>query len=73
MFKNTIGSNNIALGDSAGSNLTVGNNNIEIGNPGLAAETNAIRIGRQGTQTQTYIAGISGAAVTGSDVVVNAS
>jgi len=73
MFNNTIGSNNIALGDSAGSSLTVGNNNIEIGNPGLAAETNAIRIGRQGTQTQTYIAGISGAAVTGTDVVVNAS
>ena len=33
-------------------------------------KTNAIRIGTQGTQTQTYIAGISGAAVTGVDVVV---
>src|SRR5262249_47370554 len=57
---NATGSNNIALGDSAGSNLTVGSNNIEIGNAGLAAETNAIRIGKQGTQTQTYISGISG-------------
>jgi hypothetical protein len=70
MLNNTTGSNNIALGDSAGSNLTVGSNNIEIGNPGLAAEANAIHIGKQGTQTKTYIAGISGAAVTGADVVV---
>jgi len=73
MFSNMTGGNNIAVGDSAGSSLTVGNNNIEIGNAGLTAETNAIRIGRQGIQTQTFIAGISGAAVTGSDVVVNAS
>jgi hypothetical protein len=70
---NTTGANNVALGVLAGHSLTIGNNNIEIGNPGLAAETNAIRIGKQGTQTQTYIAGISGAPVTGVDVVVDAS
>jgi hypothetical protein len=61
------------LGDSAGLNLTTGSNNIDIGSPGVAAETNAIRIGKQGTQTQTYIAGISGAPVTGSTVVINAA
>src|SRR5215469_16874066 len=73
VFNNTTGSNNISLGDSAGLNLTSGSNNIEIGSPGVAAEANAIRIGKQGTQTQTYIAGISGAPVTGSTVVINAA
>jgi hypothetical protein len=70
MLSNTTGANNIAVGVGAGQALTIGNNNIEIGNAGVAAETNAIRIGTQGMQTQTYIAGISGAAVTGADVVV---
>ncbi len=53
--------------------LTTGNNNIEIGNLDLPAETNAIRIGNQGTQTQTYIAGISRAPVTDSPVMVAAN
>jgi hypothetical protein len=73
MFNNKIGTNNIAVGVGAGQALTAGNNNIEIGDAGLAAETNAIRIGKQGTQTQTYIAGISGAPVVGVDVVVAAN
>ena len=73
LFNNTTGSNNIAVGVGAGQALTIGSNNIEIGNAGLAGETNAIRIGKQGTQTQTYIAGISGAPVTGSTVVINAA
>jgi hypothetical protein len=60
---NTTGSNNIALGLSAGSNLTTGNNNIEIGNRGVPGEDGTIRIGNYRTQTSTYIAGISGAAV----------
>ena len=71
MFNNTTGSNNTALGFQAGYFLTTGSNNIDIGNLGVAADTNAIRLGRQGIQTATYIAGISGAPVTGSDVVVN--
>jgi hypothetical protein len=68
---NTTGSFNIALGEGAGNNLTTGDNNIDIGNGGLAAEGNAIRIGA--LQTATFIAGIHGAAVTGSAVVVNSS
>jgi hypothetical protein len=68
---NTTGSNNIALGDSAGFNLTTGSNNIDIGNSGFAAESNTIRIGTRGTQTATFIAGISGVAVTGSQVVIS--
>jgi hypothetical protein len=56
---NTTGSNNIALGYNAGLNLTTGSNNIDIGNSGDAGESNVIRIGTQGTQAFTIIAGIS--------------
>lgn len=63
LFNNTTGSNNIALGSNAGSNLTAGNNNIDIFARGVAGEANTIRIGKQGTQRQTYIAGIYGATV----------
>jgi trimeric autotransporter adhesin len=63
MRSNTTGNNNTALGSNAGINLTTGSNNIEIGDPGVAGEANTIRIGRQATQTKTFIAGISGATV----------
>jgi hypothetical protein len=73
------GNNNIAVGDSAGGNLT-GNdsNNIEIGNFGIAGDSNVIRIGTVGsgepfTQTAAFIAGISGATVTGVPVLVSSS
>ena len=62
---NTTGSSNIALGASAGQNLTTGSNNIDIGNAGVAGESNTIRIGTVGTQTNTFIAGISGVTVAG--------
>jgi hypothetical protein len=75
LSRNSTGSFNVALGYLAGSNLTKGNNNIDIGANvlGIANEANTTRIGKQGTQKQTFIAGISGTAVTGSQVVVNAS
>src|SRR5262249_49793550 len=60
---NTTGSGNIALGDSAGINLTTGKNNIDIGNAGVAGEANKIRIGATGVQKATFIAGISGVTV----------
>ncbi len=69
----TTGGSNIALGFQAGVNLTTGGNNIDIGAPGAAGESNKIRIGKQGTQNGTFIAGISGVAVTGTQVVVNAN
>jgi hypothetical protein len=59
------------LGILAGFNLTTGDNNIDIGNAGAAAEANAIRIGRVHPEsdinpgallpahTVTFIAGIS--------------
>jgi hypothetical protein len=71
LFDNTIGENNIALGADAGHNLTTGSNNIDIGNEGARGESATIRIGTQGTQTKTFIAGISGAAIRGMEVRVN--
>jgi len=73
LLNNTTGKNNIALGANAGSNLTTGNNNIDIGGTGVAAEANTIRIGKQGTQKNTLVAGIFGTAVSGSTVVVNST
>ena len=71
---NNTGSNNIAFGYAAGTNATTGNNNIYIGNVGVAAEGNTIRIGTLGTQTSTFIAGISGAtSASGVAVYANAS
>jgi Chaperone of endosialidase len=70
---NNDGDNNIALGNSAGSNLTTGDNNIDIGNTGATGESGKIRIGTRGTHTATFIAGISGVAVTGSQVIVNSN
>jgi uncharacterized coiled-coil protein SlyX len=71
LLNNTTGDGNIALGNFAGSNLTTGDKNIDIGNLGVAAEANTIRIGTQGTHTRTFVAGITGAAVTGVAVKVN--
>jgi hypothetical protein len=65
------GDNNIALGFRAGSSLTTGNQDIDIGNLGVAGESGTIRIG-SAAQTRTFIAGISGQAVSGSPVYVNA-
>jgi S-adenosylmethionine hydrolase len=71
---NTTGSNNIALGSSAGANLTTGVNNIDIGNAGVAAESKTIRIGVQGTQGATFVAGIYGVTASGGAAVyINSS
>ncbi len=62
---NTTGNSNIALGSNAGFNLTTGSSNIEIGNRGVAGEAKTIRIGTKGTNTSTFIVGISGVTVAG--------
>ena len=75
MLGNFAGNNNIAIGVTAGINLT-GDNNIDIGNEGVSGEANTIRIGGDvgfGAQTATYIAAISGVAVVGDPVVVDAN
>jgi hypothetical protein len=60
---NNKGSYNIGIGSNAGANLTSGSNNIDIGNLGVAGEAAKIRIGKQGTQAATYVAGIYGKTV----------
>src|SRR5439155_7329872 len=51
-----------------------GSNNIDIGNLGVARDSRRIRIGTAGTQTNTFIAGISGATVpSGVGVIVGSN
>jgi len=69
LFRNTSGGDNIALGFNAGSQLTTGSNNIDIGNVGVAGEANTMRIGIEGTQTKTFIAGIRGATTGFADAI----
>ena len=73
LANNTTGNHNTALGVDAGSNLTTGDNNLDIASVGVAGEANTIRIGTSGDQTKTFIAGISGTAVTGVAVRVSSS
>lgn len=58
LLMNTTGDNNIAVGCGAGSEATTGSNNIYIGNPGVAGESNTIRIGDSSIQTRAFLAGI---------------
>jgi hypothetical protein len=71
LFNMTGGVGNIALGSSAGVNLVTGANDIYIGNAGAAQEDKTIRVGN--VQTRTFVAGISGVAVTGPAVHVSGS
>jgi Chaperone of endosialidase len=70
LFSNTTGDSNIGLGSFAGSNIVAGSNNIEIGGAGTADESTTIRIGIQGLQTATFIAGISGTPISEEAAVV---
>jgi hypothetical protein len=56
---NNTGSFNIAIGFTAGFNLTTGSDNLDIGASGVAGESNTIRIGNV-HQTATFIKGIRG-------------
>jgi hypothetical protein len=75
LMANRGGNHNIALGHEAGINVGGLNNprdnNIEIGNGGDFFDNATIRIGD--VQTRTFIAGISGSAVVGNTVVVDAN
>jgi hypothetical protein len=62
------GSNNIAIGPLAGSNLNAGeSNNIYIGDPGVAGESNTVRIG--GGSQGVFIASLIGTVITGGATV----
>jgi Chaperone of endosialidase len=63
LVNSTSGSYNIALGADAGINVTTGSNNIEIFSSGSSSDDSTIRIGDQGIQTNTFIAGIYGATI----------
>ena len=65
LSQNTTATNDIALRFGAGNKLTSGDSNIEIGSFGTPGETRTIRVGRQGTQRATFIAGITGETVAG--------
>ena len=66
------GSNNVAVGCLAGYNLTSGDSNIYIGHPGVASESDAIRVGN--LQIATYLAGVYGqTSGSGLAVYVNSS
>ena len=70
--KNTSGQYNVAVGWDAGFALTIGSNNID--NEGKAGDNDTIRIGTQGTQTNTSIAGIyNNTGVTGLFVVIDST
>jgi len=71
----TSGSSNIAIGALAGTNLMTGSSNIYIGaDSGASSESNTLRIGTTGTQTATFMAGISGVtSASGVAVFVNPS
>jgi hypothetical protein len=64
----TTGDNNIALGFGAGSQIAGGTGNIDIGNAAPGDESNVIRIG--GSQTATFLAGVSGATSAGGTAVL---
>lgn len=67
LYSNTTGSQNIAEGYKAGYSLTTGSNNIDIGNQGVAGESDTIRIGSFSTQTAVYLAGAATGLAAGGD------
>lgn len=75
LYSNTSGSNNIGIGEFADYYSTTGSYNIDIGNYGQSGESNTMRLGSSGSQTRTFIAGISGVNLNGggSEVYINSS
>jgi hypothetical protein len=70
--RNVSGSSNTAIGAYAGFNVR-GRNNLDIANEGMASDNGVMRIGVEGTQTQTYIAGILGNPMSGSAVYISST
>jgi hypothetical protein len=67
LFSLTTGFANTAVGASAGQSIKTGGFNIDIGEfaDGGTDESNTIRIGSEGTQDRTFIAGIFGSTSSG--------
>jgi hypothetical protein len=60
LFSNQDGRDNLALGVAAGYYVT-GSYNIDLAHNGFAGESNTMRLGIEGAQTKTFIAGIRSA------------
>jgi hypothetical protein len=71
----TSGANNTCIGYNSGSSYSSSENgNIVIGlNTGTLGDINIIRIGVQGTQVKSFIAGISGITAAGSPVAISST
>ena len=67
LLRTISGNSNLALGQGAGALLTSGSNNIYLSHPGVATESNTLRLGS--THTRTFIAGVFGKLVTGGAAV----
>jgi uncharacterized coiled-coil protein SlyX len=61
------GNKNIFVGNGAGINITAGDESICIGNPGVAGESETIRLGSH--QTRTFITGIRGVTTASGDAI----
>lgn len=70
-LEKATGTNNTAFGYAAGFSATTGSNNIYLGANvfGVAGESNAMYLGRVGTQTKTFIAGVRGIATVNPDAI----
>ena len=69
-LRNTTGDDNTAVGQDAGFRATTGDHNIYLGANvgGVPGEANTMYLGRVGTQTTTFIAGVRGI-TTGADAI----
>jgi hypothetical protein len=70
-----LGSNNIAIGSVAGGNYTgTESSNVLLNHAGVLGESNVMRLGTAGSQTSSYVSGITGVTVAASSPVgVNSS
>ena len=71
LYSNVEGNFNVALGYRAGNKLTTGSNNVAISNEGAAGDEGTIRVGTEGTQSKTFIAGIADSSVSGCSVAIS--
>ena len=71
LVSNTEGGSNTAVGEDAGSLATTGDHNIYLGANvfGVAGEANTMYLGRVGTQTTTFIAGVRGSTTGVADAI----
>jgi trimeric autotransporter adhesin len=72
LLTNTTGSRNTAVGWGSGAALRSGNDNLYLGHPGVATESNTLRLGA--VQTRVFIAGVAGRPIAnGSHVMINSA